>query len=149
VLHLPVSGERIGRYELVAKLGQGGMGTVYSAVDTELDRRVALKFLSTAALGTQPRVDRFIREAKIASALNHPNIVTVHEVLRSEDKIAIAMELVDGRSLREVCKSSLPLPTVLRIGQQIAQAIAVAHGRNIVHADLKPENIMVRSDGYV
>ena len=142
-------GTRIGRYEVVGTLGRGGMGQVYSALDTELERYVALKFLAPETIAIRPAVDRLIREAKAASALNHPHIVTVYEVLRSAGEVALAMELVEGESLRSYCGKPQPLAQVIRWGRQAAQAIAAAHGRNIVHRDIKPENLMVRSDGYI
>jgi len=142
-------GKEIGRYVVTAQLGCGGMGEVYSARDTELGRDVALKFLAPEAIGSRSAVERVIREAKAASALNHPNIVTVHEVIRSESTLAIVMELVDGTALRKLCGTPLPLDQLLHSGQQIAQALAAAHGLGVVHRDVKPENIMVRRDGYI
>jgi serine/threonine protein kinase len=142
------AGTRIGRYLIIDRLGRGGMGEVYSARDTELDRIVALKFLSPELQGPHV-VERFIREAKAASALNHPNIVTVYEVAQRESGQAIAMELVDGRAIREYCGAPVPAGQVAAWGRQIAQALAAAHARGIVHRDIKPENLMVRSDGYV
>ena len=125
------------------------MGEVFSAQDTELGRTVALKFLLPDAFESSSTVESFIREAKAASSLNHPNIVTVHEVIRSESSRAIVMELVEGASLRELCGSAQPIDLVIRTGQQIANALAEAHVHGIVHRDVKPENIMVRGDGYV
>ena len=142
-------GKRIGRYQVTAELGRGGMGEVYSAEDTELDRTVALKFLNARAIGHPSAVERFIREAKAASALNHPNIVTVHEVIRAESNLAIAMELVEGAPLRALCGAPLELDRVIYISQQIAQALAIAHEAGLVHRDIKPENVMVRPDGYI
>jgi eukaryotic-like serine/threonine-protein kinase len=141
-------GTRIGRYVIIDRLGRGGMGEVYSARDTELDRIVALKFLSPELQGPH-LVERFIREAKAASALNHPNIVTVYEVAQSESGQAIAMEFVDGRAIREYCGAPVPAGQVAAWGRQIAEALAAAHARGIVHRDIKPENLMVRGDGYV
>ena len=141
--------ERIGRYEIVGKLGRGGMGQVYTALDTELGRFVALKFLAPEVVATKPAMDRLIREAKAASSLNHPHIVTVYEVVRSGDEVALAMELVEGEALRSYCGQAQPVAQVIRWGRQAAQALAAAHGRNIVHGDIKPENVMVRPDGYV
>ncbi len=142
------SGDEIGRYVILEAIGRGGMGEVYSGRDTELDRTVALKFLqpATAALGS---FDLFIREAKTLSALNHPNIVTVHEVIHSASTRAIVMELIEGTALRAVCSAPLAARRVVQIGQQVALALAAAHRRGIVHRDIKPENIMVRPDGYV
>lgn len=108
-----------------------------------------MKFLLGGRFESNSAVERFVREAKAASSLNHPNIVTVHEVTRSESSLAIVMELVEGISLRDLCGSAQPVDSVLRTGQQIANALAEAHVHGIVHRDVKPENIMVRADGYV
>jgi Tol biopolymer transport system component len=145
----PRAGSRVGRYTVIDQLGRGGMGEVYSARDTELDRTVALKFLAPELDGGPHLAERFIREAKAASALNHPNIVTVYEVVQSHSGRAIAMELVEGRSLRELGGGIRPASQVMGWGRQIAQALAVAHAQGIVHRDIKPENVMVRPDGYV
>lgn len=138
-------GARFGRYELTHPIGCGGMGEVWAAHDTELDRPVALKFLFPAV----GRVaERLTREAKAASALNHPNIVTVYEVVWHDDTPIIAMELVDGRALRALSGTPQPVQQVIEIGQQTARALAAAHAHGIVHCDIKPENILVRNDGY-
>ena len=137
-------GRRIGRYEITGKLGRGAMGHVYSARDLELGRVVALKFLIASTPG-----ERLISEAKAASALNHPNIVTVFDVVREGQEIALAMELVEGRSLREFCRGLQPVEQVVRWGRQIAQALAATHERGIVHRDIKPENVMLRPDDLV
>jgi predicted ATPase len=142
-------GTHFGRFEIVEALGRGGMGEVYAARDSELNRAVALKFL-TSYLGSDPRAgERFIREARAASALNHPNIVSVHEVVRENGATGIVMELVEGVSLRERCGARNPLPDVAQWGRQIAEALATAHAAGIVHRDIKPENVMLRPDGYV
>ena len=142
------AGQRFGRYELVAPLERGGMGEVWAANDMELERRVALKFLAPeAALGRA--VERLRREARTISALNHPNIVTVHEVIPREEAPIIVLELVDGNSLREICSTPQPFPKLIQIAFQIAQALAAAHAHGIVHRDVKPENILLRRDGYV
>jgi len=151
---LPVNtGQRLGRYEVTGVLGSGGMGDTFSAVDCELNRPVALKFLhlradsgSSDGPGT---AERQIREARAASALNHPNIVTVHEVLRSEHGVAIVMELVAGDVLRTRCSQPQNIELVLRIGEQMADALAAAAAAHIVHRDIKPENVMLRPDGYI
>jgi len=143
------AGERIGRYELTGPLGRGGMGEVYAARDTELGRAVALKFLLPEAIGDRAAVKRSIREARSASALNHPNIVTVYEAIQSESGVIIAMELVEGKRLREFCGQVMPVRQVMSFGRQIALALAAAHEHGIVHRDIKPENVMVRQDGYV
>jgi Tol biopolymer transport system component len=142
-------GARFGRYEIVGMLGSGGMGQVYSARDSELERMVAIKFLSPEMAAIRPAVERLIREAKAASALNHPHIVTVYEILHAGDDVAIAMELVEGAPLRKFCGTPQPVPAVVQWGRQIAQALAAAHQRQIVHRDIKPENVMVRDDGIL
>lgn len=142
-------GSRIGRYLVLGHLGRGGMGDVYTGRDTELGRLVALKFLAPAALGVESSVRRFIREAKSASAINHPNIVTIHEVIQVESTLAIVMEFVDGTALRKLCAVPLPIDQVVAFAEQIAQALTAAHAAGIIHRDVKPENIMVRPDGYI
>src|SRR5215813_5178056 len=145
----PRPGEHYGRFAIEELLGRGGMGVVYSARDTELSRAVAMKFLSAKSLGSSGTVDRLIQEARAASALNHPGIVTVHEVIRSEDSLAIVMERVDGMALRSLCRKANPAAEVARLGSQIAEALAAAHAGGVVHRDIKPENLMLRPDGYV
>lgn len=125
------------------------MGQVYRAQDTELGRPVALKFLYSELASHQSRVNRFIQEAKAASALNHPNILTVYEIGRTEDTTFIATEFVEGVTLRQHIQQRLKLLEVLDIGIQIASALVAAHAAGIVHRDIKPDNIMVRSDGIV
>ena len=141
-------GTRFGRYEVTGKLGRGGMGQVYSARDTELGRKLALKLLAPELTASPRAMERLIREARAASALNHPHIVTVYEVVHSGDDVAIAMELVEGDALRSYCGQPQPAAKVIQWGRQIAQALAAAHAQNIVHRDIKPENLMVRPDGY-
>jgi len=142
-------GQQVGRFTITTALGRGGMGEVYSARDAELNRSVALKFLSFETSGDGRTGERFIREARAASALNHPNIVTVHEVLRIPPTIAIVMELIEGVALRQRCGKPNPVEQVVHWGRQIAEALAAAHAAGIVHRDIKPENIMLRPDGYV
>jgi serine/threonine protein kinase len=141
------SGASIGRFVVTGFVGQGGMGNVYSAYDPDLNRPVALKVIAQEAAASSS--ERFIREAQAASALNHPNIVTVYEVVRSGPTVAIAMELVAGTSLRHFCGTTQPLGKVALWGGQIAHALAAAHARGIVHRDIKPENLMLRPDGYI
>jgi Tol biopolymer transport system component len=145
----PHPGDHFGRFAIGELLGRGGMGEVYSARDTELNRAVAIKFLSPQSLGSSGTVDRLIHEARSASALNHPGIVTVYEVIRSEDSLAIVMERVDGMALRNLSGNPNPAAEVARLGSQIAEALAAAHAGGVVHRDIKPENLMVRPDGYV
>jgi Tol biopolymer transport system component len=145
----PHPGEHYGRFAIGELLGRGGMGEVYSARDTELNRAVALKFLSPQRLGSAGTVERLIQEARAASALNHRGIVTVYEVIRSEDSLAIVMERVDGMALRSLCGKPNPAAEVAGLGSQIAEALAAAHAGGVVHRDIKPENLMLRPDGYV
>jgi len=144
------SGSRLGPYEILAPLGAGGMGEVYRARDPRLGRDVALKVLPEELSADRDRLARFEQEARSASALNHPNIVTIHDIGRSDSHSFIAMELVDGRTLRELSATGpLPLRRILTITTQIAEGLAKAHGAGIVHRDLKPENVMVSKDGFV
>jgi serine/threonine protein kinase len=143
------TGLQVGRFVITGCLGRGGMGEVFSAQDTELDRMVALKFLAPGITLLPEAIQKFIREAQTASALNHPNIITIHEVIRSESGIAIVMELVEGEPLRHLCGTQLSISQILDIGRQIGRALAAAHARGIVHRDIKPENIILRPDGCV
>ena len=142
-------GRSIGNYQITRHLGRGGMGEVYLARDTRLGREVALKFLPGDAIGDQSRLRRFFQEARAASTLNHPNIVTIYEVGELDGVPFIATEFIRGRTLRHMMKERLAIELSLRIGSQAARALAVAHSSGIVHRDIKPENIMVRDDGYV
>jgi predicted ATPase/predicted Ser/Thr protein kinase len=140
---------QFGRYRVLSLLGAGGMGEVYSAEDTRLNRPVALKLLPARFLTDADRVRRFEQEALSASALNHPNIVTVYDVGETQEGRFIAMEMIRGRTLRKLAENPLSLPQLTSIGKQAAEALAVAHAAGITHRDIKPENIMVRDDGYV
>ena len=143
-------GATLTRYRIIAKIGAGGMGEVYRAQDTELGRSVALKFLSSDVSQHPNRLKRFILEAKAASALNHPNILTVYEIGRVDEDTFIATEFVEGVTLRQHLRlQRLKLIEVLDIAIQIASALVAAHAAGIVHRDIKPENIMVRKDGIV
>jgi serine/threonine protein kinase/roadblock/LC7 domain-containing protein len=143
-------GATLTRYRIIDKIGAGGMGEVYRAQDIELGRLVALKFLTKEVANHQSRLKRFIQEAKAASALNHPNIITVYEIGRSDDHTFIATEFVEGLTLRRHMRlQRLKLLEVLDIAIQIASALVAAHAAGIVHRDIKPENIMVRKDGIV
>jgi len=144
-----VPGARIGHYEVVQLLGTGGMGQVYQAVDTRLGRHVALKLLQDRLAGDPGALGRFTREARAASALNHPNIVTIYDIGESEAGRYIAMEFVSGRSLRTLAASQMQGAELTALARQIAQALAVAHEAGIVHRDVKPENILLRDDGLV
>ena len=145
------AGTRLGRYELRSPLGAGGMGEVYLAQDTQLERVVALKVLPANVAGDVGRVRRFTQEAKAASALNHPHILTIFEVGHTDAIHFIATEFIDGETLRQRMKSqTLTLSGVLNIVAQVADALSAAHEVGIVHRDIKPENIMIRRrDGYV
>ena len=137
-------------YRIVSKIGAGGMGEVYLAQDTKLDRKVAIKFLHVEFSKDADKLNRFVQEAKAASALNHPNILTVYEIGEVDGKNYIATELIDGNTLREHLshRESLQLNVILKIGVQVSEALAAAHQAGIVHRDIKPENIMLRKDGY-
>ena len=144
------AGTKLGPYEIVSPLGAGGMGEVYRARDTRLGRDVAVKVLPPDFATDSQRRSRFEQEARAASALNHPNIVTVHDVGSADGHLYVAMELVDGRSLREILEASrLPVSRCLDVGTQIAEGLARAHSAGIVHRDLKPENVMLTKDGIV
>ncbi|HET6977729.1 MAG TPA: protein kinase [Pyrinomonadaceae bacterium] len=144
--------KKIGRYEICSKLGAGGMGDVYLAHDTKLDRKVALKILPSDMVDdpTGDRVRRFLQEAKAASALNHPNILTIYEIDEIDSEPFIATEFIDGETLRErVRKGSVSPTEVLDVGIQVASALAATHTVGIIHRDIKPDNIMLRHDGIV
>lgn len=143
------AGTRLGRYEIRSKIGAGGMGEVYLAHDTKLDRKLAVKILLPEAAADRRRMQRFSREAKAASALNHPNIVTIYEIETLDTTTFIAAEFIDGQSLRERLTAPLRLAEILEIATQIARALAAAHEAGIIHRDIKPDNIMVRRDGIV
>ena len=144
------AGTKLGRYEIREPLGVGGMGEVYLAYDGELHRSIALKILLPEIAHDAQRMHRFIQEARSASALNHPNILTIHEVGKADQLHFIATEFIDGENLREHFRHSrLKLGDLLDIAAQIASALAKAHNSGIIHRDIKPENIMVTRDGYV
>jgi eukaryotic-like serine/threonine-protein kinase len=140
----------LSHYRIVSKIGAGGMGEVYLAQDTKLDRKVAIKFLNEEFSRDADKLNRFIQEAKAASALNHPNILTVYEIGEVDGKNYISTELIDGQTLREHIsqKEALQLNAILKIGVQVAEALSAAHQAGIIHRDIKPENIMIRRDGY-
>jgi eukaryotic-like serine/threonine-protein kinase len=144
-------GDMVGHYKVFAPIGVGGMGEVYLAQDTRLDRQVALKLLPTYLSGDNDRLRRFEQEARAASALNHPNVCVVHEIGKTDDgRNYIAMEYVDGVTLRQhMASHPLKLGQALDIATQVAAALAAAHGAGIVHRDIKPENVIVRNDGLI
>jgi Tol biopolymer transport system component len=144
------AGVKLGPFEILSPLGAGGMGEVYRAKDPRLGREVALKVLPESFSEDADRLRRFEQEARAASSLNHPNIVTIHEIGSAGGTTYLAMELVDGASLRELLAAGpIPPKRMLDVAVQIAEALAKAHGAGIVHRDLKPENVMVSRDGYV
>src|SRR4051794_526407 len=139
-------GMRLGPYEIVALLGAGGMGAVYRATDTKLNREVAIKILPDALANDPDYLARFTREAQVLASLNHPNIAIIHGV---EDR-ALVMELVPGQTLEEIIAAgSLPLEETLGIARQITEALEAAHEKGIVHRDLKPANVKVTPEGVV
>ena len=144
------AGTRLGRYEIRSKLGAGGMGEVYLALDTELNRTVAIKTLPDDLASNEHRLRRFIQEAQAASALNHPHILTIHEIGYTNGTRFMATEFIDGDTLKQWNRSgSRKLNEILEIAIQTTSALAAAHAAGIIHRDIKPENIMVRRDGYV
>src|SRR5262245_33099409 len=153
----PVVGSQIGAYQLLEPLGRGGMGEVYLALDTRLGRKVALKFLPAAFTTDADRVQRFAREARAASALNHPNIITIHEIGEAATENAslryIVTEYVEGETLRQRMTSAprrrMKPSEAIDVAAQIAAALSAAHEAGITHRDIKPENVMVRPDGLV
>jgi DNA-binding winged helix-turn-helix (wHTH) protein len=147
-------GMQLGRYEILSQVGVGGMGEVYLANDSQLERRVALKLLSSEYTDNQQWLRRFNHEAKAASALNHPNILTIHEIGQTGGRHYIATEYIEGQTLRQQMSclpagKSMKLSQALNIAIQIASALSAAHAAGIVHRDIKPENVMVRPDGYI
>ena len=141
-------GTKLGRYEIRSRLGAGGMGEVYLARDTRLDRSVALKILPEGVAADPDRMKRFEQEARAASGLNHPNIITIYEIDHADSTSFIATEFIEGSTLRErMAAEPMPPGHVLNVAVQIASALAAAHANGIVHRDIKPENIIVRSDG--
>ena len=144
------AGQMIGHYNILSTLGKGGMGEVYLAQDARLGRKIALKFLPNAFTQDQERLRRFEQEARAASSLNHPNILTIHEIGEVEGRRFIATEFVDGEMLRtRIASGPFNTAEVLNIAEQMASALAAAHAAGIVHRDIKPENIMLRQDALV
>ena len=147
---MSLTGRTLSHFEILEKLGEGGMGEVYKARDTHLDRFVALKILPPDKVTDAERRHRFAQEARAASALSHPNIVTIYDIDNAEGVYFIAMEYVAGKTLdRLIGRRGLPLETALGYSVQIADALSRAHGASIVHRDLKPANVMVTEDGLV
>jgi Tol biopolymer transport system component/serine/threonine protein kinase len=145
-----VVGQRIGQYEIMEQLGRGGMGEVYLAHDTRLGRKIALKLLPTHLSRDKDRLRRFEQEARAASALNHPNILTIYEIGQISNRHFIATEYVEGDTLRQrLTSGQRQISEALDVTMQMASALAAAHETGIIHRDIKPENIILRSDGYV
>ncbi len=141
--------EVVGPYVVIRPLGAGGMGEVLLAYDASLERHIALKLLPREVSADAALMNRLRREARLASSLNHPNIVTIYSIDESEQTVYMAMEYVEGRTLRELLSGSLPIKKVLQIGVQVAEGLAAAHKRGLVHRDLKPENVMITPEGVV
>jgi len=144
-----VIGETISHYKILEKLGEGGMGVVYKAQDTKLDRLVALKFLSPHLMTSDEEKARFVQEAKAAASLNHNNICTIHEIDEHDGQTFIAMEYIEGQSLKDkITERPLKLEEALEIAVQIATGLQKAHEEQIFHRDIKPANILL-SNGFI
>jgi len=143
-------GKAISHYRILEKLGEGGMGIVYKAFDTKLEREVALKVLRPEAIGDSASRERFIREARAASALNHPNVTIIHEINEWHGQDFICMEYVAGETVKnKIKKGPMPLEEVLDIALQVAEALQEAHEHHVIHRDIKSENIMITPKGQV
>ena len=143
-------GTRLGHYDVTKLLGEGGMGEVWQATDTQLNRQVALKILPDAFADDPDRLARFTREAQILASLNHPNIAAIHGIEEAEGTRALVLELVEGPTLADrIATGPIPLDEALPIAKQIAEALEAAHEAGVIHRDLKPANIKVREDGTV
>jgi serine/threonine protein kinase len=143
-------GKSLGHYQITEKLGEGGMGVVYQARDTFLDRKVALKFLPDIFSGNPERLARFEREAKLLASLNHPNIATIYGLEQADGKRFLAMELVEGDTLAQrIAKGAMPVDETLNVCRQIAEGLEAAHEKGVIHRDLKPANIKITPDGKV
>lgn len=146
-------GKTISHYKIIEKIGEGGMGVVYRALDTKLDRLVALKFLPPHLKKNENDKARFYQEAKAAAALNHPNVCTIHEIHDEGENPFIVMEYIEGKTLHNIIEehreAPMPLSDVIDIAVQIAEALKSAHSKGIVHRDIKSENIMVTETGQV
>ena len=144
------AGTKLGPYEILSPLGAGGMGEVYLATDSKLDRKVAIKVLPETMTRDKERVARFEREAKLLASLNHPNIAAIHGFDDSDGVRFLVMEYVDGETLAShLKKGPVAVEDALDIVKQIAEALEAAHGQGVIHRDLKPPNVMIRPDGAV
>ena len=143
------TGSSVGPYRVLSSIGSGGMGEVYRAQDPRLGREVAVKLIRKSLNEQDDALDRLLREAALASSLNHPNIVTIYDTGTVGDDRYVAMELVEGSTVRTLSAQGMPIDRAVHIARQIAEALAVAHVAGIVHRDIKPDNVMVRPDGYV
>lgn len=147
---IPLVGQVLGHYRILEKLGEGGMGVVYKARDTRLGRTVAIKLLSPDRIADPVRKNRFFQEARAASALNHPNIITVYDIASEGQPDYLVMEYVQGKTLeRIITRKGLPVGETLHYSLQIADALTAAHASGIVHRDIKPSNVMVTEEGRV
>src|SRR5436190_11476597 len=142
-------GAKLGRYEIISPLGAGGMGEVYLAHDSTLDRKVALKVLPESVASDRNRMQRFVQEAKAASALNHPNIITIHEIGTEPGAHFRVTEFIEGENMRHHLRKPMTLLEAIEIAVQVASALTTAHAAGIIHRDIKPENMMLRQDGIV
>ena len=142
-------GKTLGHFKLLSRIGEGGMGQVYAALDQRLNRKVALKFLPASFLEDEDQVRRLHHEARAASALNHPNIVTIYELGQVDSLHFMAMEFVEGQTLRQKMSAQMPFHEVLNIAIQVASGLAAAHQAGVLHRDIKPENVMFGKDGFV
>lgn len=144
------NGTRLGSYEILAPIGASGMGEVYRGRDHKLERDVAIKVLPEDLADDRGRRERFEREARAASALNHPNIITIHDIGSHGSSLYMVMELVSGKTLRALFdEGPVPPRMLVRLARQLAEGLAKANAAGIVHRDLKPENAMVTEDGYI
>src|SRR5262245_8608898 len=145
-----MSGKTIAQYRILEELGSGGMGSVFKPVHTQLDRSVVIMVLLSERVNDEESRRRFLREARLASALDHPNICTIFEVQQADGNSFIAMQFVEGKTLKAaIAKRPLPTPSLLSIALQVADALTMAHDRGIIHRDIKPQNIMITPRGQV